>query len=238
MGDVIGGRAAAWSGVLAQITGSSPARFSALAAVPVYVSQVVGDDAGGHDWWHAERVARTALDIARHESADEGLCVLAAALHDVVDYKVVADEGAAADGLRVWLQTCGLEEPDIQQVVSIALTLSFNGGGGPAMASLEGAVVQDADRLDSLGAIGLARTLAFGGTIGRPLHEPGLSPRFGMTAQEYRSYVSTSINHIRERLLVVRERLNTSYARDLAEEREAFIITFLQRFEDEWHGRR
>jgi len=238
MRNVIERRAAAWDSLLAQVPGSSCARLSALTAVPAYVSQVVGDDAGGHDWWHAERVARTALEIARHEGADAELCVIAAALHDVVDYKVVADETAAADELRGWLRTYGLPEPDIQQIVSIALTLSFNGGGRPAMASLEGAVVQDADRLDSLGAIGLARTLAFGGTIGRPLHEPGLSPRLEMTAQEYRSYVSTSINHIRERLLVVRERLNTTYARDLAEEREAFIIVFLERFEDEWHGRR
>lgn len=121
--------------MLAQIAESSGARFSALVAVPAHVTQIIGD-AGGHDWWHAERVARIALDIARHEGADEEMCVLAAVLHDLVDYKLVADEAAAADRLRDWLRGFGLEQPDIQQIVSIALALSFNGGGGPAMASL------------------------------------------------------------------------------------------------------
>jgi uncharacterized protein len=225
--------------LLAQIPGPprSPTRRRALSVAPAYVQGVVGDDAGGHDWWHAERVSRTALEIAKHEGADAELCVLIAVVHDVVDYKVVNDEHAATRRLRRWLVGCGVEDADIDQIVGIAGTLSFNGGGGPPMQSLEGAVVQDADRLDSLGAIGLARTLAFGGTIGRPLHEPGLSPRFGMTAQEYRSHLSTSINHIRERLLVVRDRLNTSYARDLAHTRETFVLDFLKRFEDEWHGR-
>ena len=195
------------------------------------------NDPGGHDWWHAERVARTALELARQVGADEEVCVLAGAVHDVVDYKLVNDEATAIERLRGWLIDCGLEQGDVEHVIEIACTLSFNGGHGPEMATLEGAVVQDADRLDSLGAIGLARTLAFGGMIGRRLHEPGVPPRHGMTAEEYRSYLSTSINHIRERQLRLRERLNTAHARSLAVEREAFVVAFLERFEDEWEGR-
>jgi uncharacterized protein len=213
-------------------------RTGALRAVPGYVERVLGDDPGGHDWWHAERVARSALAIARHEDADEELCIIAAAVHDLVDYKVVEDESEAAKDLRRWLAGRGLTDSDVEHVLNIAITLSFNGGHGPTMATLEGAVVQDADRLDSLGAIGLARSLAFGGTIGRPLHRPGVPLRTGMSSEEYRSHVSTSINHIRERLLVLPDRLNTAYARRLAGDREAFVVAFLAQFEDEWHGRR
>jgi uncharacterized protein len=213
-------------------------REEALRCVAGYVQGILGSDPGGHDWWHAQRVARCSLEIARHEGADVPLCVLAAAVHDVIDAKLVDDEEMATKRLRGWLEDRGLDRRDVEHVLGIARTLSFRGGCGPAMSSLEGEVVQDADRLDSLGAIGLARTLAFGGTIGRPLHEPGVPPRFGMSAEEYRAHLSTSINHIRERLLVLSERLNTAYARELAQEREAYVIGFLERFEDEWHGRR
>jgi len=198
----------------------------------------VGEDAGGHDWWHAERVARLALILAQMEGADVSFCVLVAAVHDVIDYKVTDNEEQALQNLSSWLAAQGLAEADVCRVGEVAARISFKGGEGEPMTCLEGRIVQDADRLDSLGAIGLARSLAFGGTIGRPIHVPGIEPRFGMSAAEYLRHRGTSMSHIRERIDLIRDRLNTPYARELAIEREKFIFEFLDRFTDEWACRR
>jgi uncharacterized protein len=158
------------------------------------VREKLAADSSGHDWWHIYRVVQNAKTIAREENADPFVCELAALLHDMADEKLNADEAAAMRELERWLEA--RVEPEISaHVLEIIATMSFKGGMRPPMRTLEGKVVQDADRLDAIGAVGIARVFAYSGWKARPIHDPSMAPRENMTAEEYRNGKDTAINH-------------------------------------------
>lgn len=208
-----------------------------VGAAEQFVRERLGGDAGGHDWWHVDRVRRMALKLAEHEGADRRICEMAALLHDLADDKLVTDEREALRDIRGWLVRRGEPEASADHIVDIIATMSFRGGEDrPPMRTLEGRVVQDADRLDALGAVGIARTFAYSGKKGRPMHDPALRPRESMTAEQYRSGNDTAINHFYEKLLKLKAGMNTEYGRVLAERRHAYTESFLRQFAGEWEG--
>jgi len=163
---------------------------------------------------------------------------LAALLHDIADWKFHAgDEEAGPRAARAWLEQCGVEPAVITRVGDIIRRVSFQGAGVPdQLDTLEGQLVQDADRLDALGAIGIARAFAYGGYRGRALYDPAAQPKPHTSFEEYRASQSSTLQHFYEKLLLLKDRLNTAAARELAEPRHAFMLTFLDQFMAEWEG--
>jgi uncharacterized protein len=192
----------------------------------------------GHDWWHVHRVWKSALAIAREEGADGFVVELAALLHDLSDRKL--NGGDLTLGPRVareWLEAQGVDAETVEHVAEIIADLSFKGAGVPTpMRTLEGQVVQDADRLDALGAVGIARCFAYGGHKGRPMHDPEQRPEMHQSAESYYANQGTAIQHFYEKLLLLAERMNTEAGRRLARGRHAFLEEFLARFYAEWEG--
>jgi uncharacterized protein len=211
---------------------------SVLDSAGVWVRGKLAHESSGHDWWHIDRVVRTARTIASEEQADIFVCELAALLHDMADEKLNADPAAAQRDLEAWLAASGASSSEAAHVLEIIATMSFKGGSRPPMRTLEGKVVQDADRLDAIGAVGIARVFAYSGAKRRPIHDPARPPREHMTEAEYRSGDDTAINHFHEKLLKLKDRMNTSYARRLAEARHRFMEAYLDEFDAEWEGTR
>jgi uncharacterized protein len=213
-------------------------RGETLAAAAAFAREQLGGDSSGHDWWHVERVRRLAREIARAEGADGFVCELAALLHDVADDKVAGDEETGLRRVRAWLEGQEVEDAEREHVMEIIATMSFGGGNRPPMRTLDGWVVQDADRLDAIGAIGIARAFAFGGSRGRALYEPGEQARTYTSKAEYRASAASSVMHFHEKLLLLRDRMNTAYGRRLAEGRHRYMEAFLEEFRREWEGER
>ena len=209
-----------------------------LADAAQYVQDEMRHDSTGHDWTHAERVVRLARTIAAEEQADPFRCELAALLHDIADAKLNPSEAIGLAKVRRWLESRSVPADDAEAVLEIISTLSFKGGNSPAMKTVEGKVVQDADRLDAIGAIGIARVFVYSGAKGRPIHDPSLAPRTSMTEAEYRSGRDTAINHFHEKLLKLKDRMNTDYGRRLAEGRHQVMLRYLAEFDAEWNGER
>ncbi len=211
-------------------------REQLLAAARAHVRQRLEGDSSGHDWWHIERVVRLARRLAEEEGADVFLCELAALTHDLVDWKLNPDEAQALADLRAWLGQHGADEATIAAVLEIIIHMSFKGGGQPPMRTLEGQIVQDADRLDAIGAIGIARAFAYGGAKGLLLHDPQARPRDQMSVAEYRSQQAATITHFYEKLLRLKDGMNTATARRMAAHRHAVLEEFLAEFLAEWEG--
>lgn len=208
-----------------------------LTRTEAFVQEQLGGDTTGHDWFHSDRVRRTADTIAKQEQADAFICSMAALLHDVADEKLNPSKEAGLQKVRDWLQSCLDDQETINHILGIIDTMSYSGGGGAPMKTLEGKVVQDADRLDALGAIGIARTFVFSGAKGRPMHDPDLAPRGEELKAEYRDYSKgTAVNHFYEKLLKLKDLMNTPYGRKLAEERHEYMLHFLDQFYEEWNG--
>lgn len=199
-----------------------------------YVYNELHNESSGHDWYHIARVTSMARTIAIEEHADEFICEMAALLHDIADEKLNESEEAGLQKVITWLNSIGTDASTIQRIISIISTMSFKGGGQPKMTSLEGQVVQDADRLDAIGAIGIARTFAYAGSKGELIYDPELKPRINMTKEEYRKGRSSAINHFYEKLLTLKEKMNTGYAKQLAEERHRLMEQYLDDFFNEW----
>jgi uncharacterized protein len=204
-----------------------------------HVRQLMHGEGTGHDWWHVERVRHMALRLAREEGADPFVTELAALLHDVADHKFHGgDETAGPRAARAWLSEVGADGDTIEHVCAIIAGLSFKGAGVPTpMATPEGRVVQDADRLDAIGAIGIARAFAFGGSRGRPLHDPEARPELHQSFEAYKAGTGATTSHFHEKLLLLRDRMNTPAARRIAEARHRFMEEYLRRFEAEWESR-
>ncbi|PZE19499.1 HD domain-containing protein [Paenibacillus xerothermodurans] len=202
-----------------------------------FVKQMLGNDASGHDWRHIERVARTAHMLARKEGADEFICQLAALLHDVADEKLRSSEEEGLAEVSAWLCAHGVEESVREHVVQIIATMSYKGGHNKPVTTVEAQVVQDADRLDAIGAIGVARTFAYAGAKGHLMYDPDSPFRQHMSHEEYRSGRSTAVNHFYEKLLKLRDLMNTETGRRIANRRHRFMERFLDQFYLEWDGR-
>lgn len=203
-----------------------------------YVRSALQNEASGHDWWHIWRVWQVARRIGQAENADMLVVELAALLHDIADWKAHAgDSNIGSDTARRWLVSINTHEGIVEHVCGIVRDISFKGAGvvSPRL-SLEGKVVQDADRLDAMGAIGIARAFAYGGAHGRLIHDPATKPEPHQTAEAYLNSTGSTINHFHEKLLLLQDRMNTATAHAIAATRHRFMQGFLQRFDEEWNG--
>ena len=210
-----------------------------LLEVATYVEQKLSGEGSGHDWWHIVRVRNMAKNLALAEGGDSFICQLAALVHDLVDDKLVADEGLALTEVRDLLTRLGVRSDQTDQVLAIIQAISYKGGSQNHLdLTLEGQIVQDADRLDAMGAIGVARTMAYSGYHGRVIHDPEVAVRQNMTLEEYRSHQGTAITHFYEKLLLLKDLMNTKTAQELANRRHAFMEAYLEQFFAEWDGQR
>lgn len=204
-----------------------------------HVRVVLATEATGHDWWHIHRVWKLAQRIAQAEGQIDPFVVeLAALLHDIADWKFCGgDESVGPRVAREWLEGLHVEAAVIEHVCAIIKNISFKGAGvASCMATREGMIVQDADRLDAMGAIGIARCFAYGGYKQRVLYDPEVKPVLHTTAQAYKTNNSNSINHFYEKLLLLKERMNTATGRALAQHRHEVMEQFLEQFLNEWNG--
>ncbi|MBN1966646.1 MAG: HD domain-containing protein [Anaerolineae bacterium] len=203
-----------------------------------HVRTLLRGEGSGHDWGHIWRVWQQARHIAQAEGADLFVVELAALLHDIADWKLHGgDEAVGPRRARAWLESLGVAEAVIAQVSHVIAHLSFKGeAAAQEPLSLAGQVVQDADRLDAIGAIGVARAFAYGGHAGQVIYDPEHPVRRGMDKAAYQQANTTTINHFYEKLLLLKDRMNTPTARALAEDRHAFMEAFLAQFYAELPG--
>ena len=205
-----------------------------------FVKQKLANAEGGHDWWHIYRVWQLAKNIAASEKVDLLVVELGALLHDIADAKFHNGDESVGPGLALeFLQANGVNELTRNHVVNIIENISFGGGNQTKFFnSPEFAVVQDADRLDALGAIGIARTFNYGGFKNREIYNPATKPNLHMTKEEYRKSTAPTINHFYEKLLLLKDRMNTETGKRMAAERHRFMELFLEQFYAEWEGER
>ncbi|WPY98823.1 HD domain-containing protein [Christiangramia sp. OXR-203] len=205
-----------------------------------YVKETLQNAEGGHDWFHIERVYKNSLNIAASEEANLLVVKLGALLHDIADSKFHGgDDTVGPAKARDFLETQKVSEAIIDHVVKIIENISFKGGNvQQQFRSIELDIVQDADRLDALGAIGIARTFNYGGFKNRPLYDPEIKPNLNMSKEEYKASLAPTINHFYEKLLLLKERMNTATGRKIAEQRHAFMKVFLDQFYAEWDGKK
>ena len=203
-----------------------------------YVNEVFQADHSGHDAAHTMRVWRTACRLAEAEGADRFIVELAALLHDVDDYKLSPETHANKDRAAAFMRAQGLEDGVIRQVCEIIGEVAYAGRDSVVPASMEGKCVQDADRLDALGAVGVARAFAYGGSHGRVMYDPESRPDPDMSGEEYRRHVSTTVDHFYEKLFLLKDMMNTDAARAIAEHRDRCMRAWLEEFLAEWEGAR
>ncbi len=204
-----------------------------------YVKQIFADDCSGHDDHHTMRVYRLAVQIGEQEKADMLMVQLAALLHDVDDVKLSPETHETKGNAVAFMRSNGMDDKTIDSVCKIIDEVSFVGTDSVAPSTVEGKCVQDADRLDAMGAIGIARTFAYGGSKGRRIYDPDLKPVANMSKEEYRqNQNSTSVNHFYEKLLLLKDMMNTETAKKIAEHRQAVMEAYLEEFMAEWAGER
>lgn len=203
-----------------------------------FVKQQLQNAEGGHDWFHIERVYNNAVLIAKSEECNLLIVELGALLHDIADSKFHDGDETVGPALA-WrfLEGENVDEEVILQVLNIIENISFKGGNfEKKFNSKELDIVQDADRLDALGAIGIARTFNYGGFKNRALYDPQINPNLSMTKEEYKASTAPTINHFYEKLLLLKDRMNTQTGKLLAEQRHRYMEDFLVQFYAEWNG--
>jgi len=203
-----------------------------------YIKTKLMGEGSGHDWWHVYRVWKNAIHIGKQESVDIFVVELAALLHDVADWKFHnGNDEIGPQVAKEWLESLGVSVDTVSHVCQIIKDISFKGAGVvTAMKTTEGMVVQDADRLDALGAIGIARTFAYGGSKNREMYNPDINPEMHTSFEQYKNSQGTSINHFYEKLLLLKELMNTATAKQIAEKRHAVMEDYLNQFYREWEG--
>lgn len=204
----------------------------------LFVKNQLAHAEGGHDWFHIERVYKNALLIAEEEECDITVVKLGALLHDIADSKFHGgDETVGPKTARTFLESQNVSENIILHVIAIIENISFKGGNfEKKFNSKELEIVQDADRLDALGAIGIARTFNYGGFKNRPLYNPNIQPNLNMSKEEYKNSESPTLNHFYEKLLLLKDKMNTETGKKIAQKRHDFMVTFLSQFYAEWDG--
>jgi len=198
------------------------------------VKEKLNNEGSGHDWYHIERVWKMASKLAAKEQANSYIVELAALLHDLIDDKLVSSKDEAVREVEYWLEGAGVSSSDSERIMDIIQTISFKGENGRKLTTLEAQIVQDADRLDAIGAIGIARCFTYAGSKGDVIFNPELSVRESMTEKEYREGPSSAVHHFYEKLLKLKDLMNTETAKQIAEERHAFMEDFLIQFFNEW----
>ncbi len=204
----------------------------------LFVKKQLQNAEGGHDWFHIERVYKNALLIAQNEECNLEIVKLGALLHDIADSKFHnGDETVGLKIAREFLEKEKVKEETIYHVLNIIENISFKGGNFERkFNSKELDIVQDADRLDALGAIGIARTFNYGGFKNRAIYNPNIAPNLKMSKEEYKNSEAPTINHFYEKLLLLKDKMNTESGKKLAQERHNYMINFLSQFYAEWDG--
>ena len=201
-----------------------------------YVEEFFNRDFSGHDYFHTLRVFKMATHIAQAENADLQTVQLAALLHDVDDRKLSPETTAEKTNARRFLSQQGMDAESISKICQIISDVSYAGKDSVVPATLEGKCVQDADRLDAIGAIGIARAFAYGGNHNRLMHHPDIGPKMDMSKEEYHNHKSTTINHFYEKLFLLTAMMNTPTAKEIALARERYMKEYIDEFMSEWDG--
>ena len=203
-----------------------------------FVKEVLSDAEGGHDWWHIYRVWKLSKHIAQTENVNMFIVELGALLHDIADFKFYeGDEEIGPRKAREFLSSLNIQEDVIIHIENIISNISFKGGKHTQkFKSPELDVVQDADRLDAMGAIGVARTFNYSGHKGREIYNPEIKPNLNMTKEEYKNSNAPTLNHFYEKLLLLKDRMNTNTGKSMAENRHKYMEQFLDEFHKEWNG--
>ncbi|MFZ4672496.1 MAG: HD domain-containing protein [Flavobacterium sp.] len=206
----------------------------------LFVKQKLENAEGGHDWFHIERVYKNALLIAQNEICNLEIVQLGALLHDIADSKFNnGDETVGPKVAREFLESQKTSEEIINHVINIIENISFKGGNFENKStSKELQIVQDADRLDAIGAIGIARTFNYGGFKNRALYNPAIAPNLHMTKEEYKNSEAPTLNHFYEKLLLLKDKMNTETGKKIALERHQYMENFLSQFYAEWEGKK
>jgi len=200
------------------------------------IKEMFENDGSGHDWWHIHRVRNNALALQKEEGGDKELIEIAALVHDIGDHKFTDDEKAPQKQITKLMMELEFDIGFIRKVLDIVEQVSFKGAGVETLAnSKEAQVVQDADRLDAIGAIGIARAFAFGGNRNRLMYHPDQSPTLHENFDEYKNDKGHTINHFYEKLLLLKDRMQTSTAKKIAQERHDYMDDFLKQFYKEWN---
>lgn len=203
-----------------------------------FVKETLKGAEGGHDYFHIERVYKNAMLIAKNEKVDDFVVALGALLHDIADSKFYdGDETVGPKKARLFLEKEGVNEVVIVHIENIIKNISFKGGNfKQEFNSLELDVIQDADRLDAIGAIGIARCFNYGGFKNRELYNPDIPPKLDMTKEEYKNSTAPTLNHFYEKLLLLKDKFNTNTGKELAKQRHEFMEDFVNKFLDEYNG--
>jgi uncharacterized protein len=203
-----------------------------------FVKKQLENAEGGHDWFHIERVYKNAVSISEIEKCNTFVVRLGALLHDIADSKFHGgDEKIGPKTAKTFLESENVDSDTIQHVVAIIENISFKGGNFETKpSSIELKIVQDADRLDAIGAIGIARTFNYGGFKNRPIYNPEIQPNLRMTKEEYKNSEAPTINHFYEKLLLLKDKMNTETGKKIAQQRHDFMEKFLSQFYAEWDG--
>ena len=204
----------------------------------LFVKEQLENAESGHDWFHIERVYKNALQIAEDETCDLEIVKLGALLHDIADSKFHGgDENIGPQTARNFLESINAPEETIAHVINIIENISFKGGNfEKSFNSIELEIVQDADRLDAIGAIGIARTFNYGGFKNRQIYNPAIPPKLRMTKEEYKNSEAPTLNHFYEKLFLLKDKMNTQTGKELAQGRHLFMEKFLSQFYAEWEG--
>lgn len=210
-----------------------------IQATEAHIKQLFENEGTGHDWWHIDRVRKSALNIAKAEGADLEIVELGALLHDIADHKFHNNDFSALPrATREWLESQRTDTELVDRLEQLVKEISFKGAKvNTETSSIEAACVQDADRLDAIGAIGIARAFAFGGAHGRLLHHPEHQNTLHNSAKAYVEDKGPTVAHFYEKLLLLKDRMQTKTGKILAEERHGFMETYLERFYEEWDGK-
>ena len=203
-----------------------------------YVKKIFESDFSGHDYFHTLRVYKTAVRIAKAEGADVKIVSLAALLHDVDDIKLSQKTYKNKDNARSFLSSNGVDGDTADKICEIIDEISYKGTSSVVPKTLEGKCTQDADRLDAIGAVGIARAFAFGGNHNRVMHDPDISPTLNMSGEEYRRHISTTVNHFYEKLFYLADMMNTNTAKEIAAARNQYMKDYIAEFLAEWDGER
>ena len=203
-----------------------------------FVKEKLANAEGGHDWFHVERVYRNAILISKNEVCNTAIVQLGALLHDIADSKFHdGDETVGPKMAREFLESQEVDEATITHVINIIENISFKGGNfEKKFSSKELDIVQDADRLDAIGAIGIARMFNYGGFKNRTIYDPKIAPNTKMTKEEYKKNDSPTINHFYEKLFLLKDKMNTETGKEIAKERHRYMEGFLSQFYAEWEG--